>query len=176
MNWESLIDSKLREMDSFLKQNKWFGRENETVNLFAHNFLLGECNRYDFFTSPCQIGIEVSVKQLEGNNRKKLVRKDLVIWPRGISTVWNENREIENRPTAIIEWKIESPDKTKADVDWLINYTQKYPEILGYSVCAKLKDNRGLIVSKIIRGNIQEVNLKCVYQPYAQGIDDHCMG
>ena len=146
---DEIIEKALNEFDSFLKNSDWYGRENEVVNVFAHRFLakyIGE----ESLISLEQIGIEVAVKQLPSTNGKELVRKDLVIWRHGDTSVWNGKGEIVNIPLAIIEWKVNDISKCEYDVNWLKEYTKLYPEVIGYSVCAFVKENRGIKSQKIV--------------------------
>ena len=34
-----IIETALNDLNDYLKDSNWFGRENEVVNLFAHTFL-----------------------------------------------------------------------------------------------------------------------------------------
>ncbi len=145
-----IIEKALNEFDSFLKSSDWYGRENEVVNVFAHRFLakyIGE----EPLISLEQIGIEVAVKQLPSINGKELVRKDLVIWKYGDTSVWNDKGEAMNIPLAIIEWKVNDISKCEYDINWLKEYTKIYPEVVGYSVCAFVKENRGIKFKKVNR-------------------------
>jgi hypothetical protein len=102
MDIQKIIKKALEDFDIYLKETNWYGRENEVVNLFAHKFL----NKYigkEPLVSLEQIGIEVAVKQLPSENGKELVRKDLVIWKNGDTSVWNDKGEVTNTPLAIIE-------------------------------------------------------------------------
>lgn len=150
---DKLIQKALIELDGYLKKSKWCGRENEVVNLFAHSFL-------SKYIPVAQIGIEVAVKQLKSIGSKKLVRKDLVIWNAPNYTVWNKNGDAVNNPIAIIEWKVNHVSKCKNDIEWLKQYTKAFPDVLGYSVCAFIVENRGLdykyIKGGIVRNPIQQ--------------------
>lgn len=134
-------------MDIFLKEDRWYGRENESICLFVLKYLAPK------FPDPTQIGIESAVQQLPGSV-KKLVRKDLVIWSRPEQTVWDDRGNICNFPLSIIEWKTENPRKCQRDIHWLSEYTKLYPAIIGYSVCVKIKSGRGLSFKKIMNGRI----------------------
>lgn len=149
MNIQEMIELALKDFDIYLKESNWYGRENEVVNLFAHKFL----NKYignKPFLSLDQLGIEVAVKQLKTERSNELVRKDLIIWKEGETSVWNEKGEIVNDPLAIIEWKTNNSSKCEYDMNWLRGYKKKYPEVIGYSVCAFIKENRGIQYTKIV--------------------------
>lgn len=144
-----MIELALKDFDIYLKESNWYGRENEVVNLFAHKFL----NKY-IGKEPLiyldQIGIEVAVKQIPSEEGKKLVRKDLVIWEAGNTSVWDAKGEIVNIPLAIIEWKVNDISKCDYDINWLRKYKKIYLQIISYSVCAFIKENRGIQYTKIV--------------------------
>lgn len=150
---DKIIEKALGELNDYLQQTPWYGREGETVNLFVHAFLTKHLGQ-EGFTSLSQIGIEVSVKQLAAAKRKKLVRKDLVIWEKEKQTVWDKKRAPVNDPLAILEWKVNSLFLCQGDIEWLKQYTKIYPKVTGYSVCAFLKDQRGVSYRKIKNGEI----------------------
>ncbi|MCK9544552.1 MAG: hypothetical protein M0R03_21235 [Novosphingobium sp.] len=145
---DKIIELALKDFDLYLKESNWYGRENEVVNLFAHRFLSKYVGEAPLFSLD-QIGIEVAVKQIPSNDGKELVRKDLVIWKEGESSVWNENGEIVNNPLAIIEWKVNDISKCDYDINWLKEYRKIYPEVIGYSLCAFIKGDRGIEVEII---------------------------
>lgn len=153
---ENIIEKALNDLDRFFKETGWYGRENEVVNLFAHHFLTKHIELEKDY-SISQIGIEVAVKQLPSLKGKKLVRKDLVIWKKPNQTVWNKEREPVHEPEVILEWKVNSISKTEVDVEWLKEYTKVYPNVLGYSICAFVKDQRGLSYKKITKGEVEKV-------------------
>lgn len=138
--WRSIIEVSLQRFDDFLKTSEWIGRENEAVNLFAHRFLPMELAPGSPLAALDQIGIEVAVPQVTGSV-KKYVRKDLVLWNNGLHSPWHPATP---SPAAIIEWKIADRTRCKPDVDWLLLFTARYPETVGYSVCALMDGERGL--------------------------------
>lgn len=145
MNWPKHIEASLARLGAFLRETSWYGRENELVNLFAHQFLAsGEVH-------PAQLGIEVAVKQLRREGGKALVRKDLVIWNRPNETVWVNGTPV-NDPAAVVEFKVNDHEKCAPDIQWLTEYTQKYPRVLGYSVCGFLKKDRGVSFVRVSNG------------------------
>jgi hypothetical protein len=145
MNWPDQIEASLGRLGAFLRDTPWYGRENELVNLFAHQFLASDR------VHPAQIGIEVAVKQLEREGGKALVRKDLVVWNSPNETVW-VNGHPTNDPAVVIEFKVNDHKKCAPDIQWLVDYTLKYPSVLGYSVCGFLKDYRGVSFIRISKG------------------------
>ena len=148
MNIQEIIELALKDFDIYLKESNWYGRENEVVNLFAHKFLSKYIGNEPFLSLD-QIGIEVAVKQLKTERSNELVRKDLVIWKGGETSVWNEKGEIVNDPLAIIEWKTNNSSKCEYDINWLREYKKKYPEVIGFSVCAFVKENRRIEISPL---------------------------
>ena len=102
---------------------------------------------------PSQIGIEVAVKQISKAGGKKLVRKDLVLWNHPLETVWGTGATL-NSPAAILEWKTEKIAKCTADIDWLQAYTEIYPNVLGYSICAFIGNKRGIWLRKVTKGQV----------------------
>jgi hypothetical protein len=150
--WESSIEDSLKELSAFLADSNWFGRENEIINLFAHRFLLAQLNKGPL-TDLSQIGIEVAVKQLPRARGKKLVRKDLVLWNHPLETVWADGTAF-NSPAAILEWKTGKITYCETDISWLQAYTQIYPQVLGYSICAFIGDKRGIWYRKIKKGHV----------------------
>jgi len=128
----------LERLDVFLNTADWKGRENELVSLFAHHCLPQEVHAGGPLRSLTQVGIEVAVLQVTGSS-KRYVRKDLVIWPEPLMTAWSERP-----PSVIVEWKRNRPVECRKDVEWLLKFTKRYPETLGYSVCGLLNSERGV--------------------------------
>ena len=138
MIWQIIIERSLHGLDKFLKESDWKGRENEVVNLFAHDFLAREVKDEGPLTSISQVGIEVAVPQVTGSC-KKYVRKDLVIWPRPLMTAWSD----DSLPAVMMEWKRDAPSACIRDIEWLSVFTRRHPQTLGVSVCALLSGVRG---------------------------------
>jgi hypothetical protein len=105
---------------------------------------------------PPQLGIEVAVKQLQREGGKALVRKDLVIWNRPNETVWVNGNPV-NDPAAVVEFKVNDHKKCAPDLQWLVEYTQKHPNVLGYSVCGFLEEDRGVSFIRVSNGQRQKV-------------------
>jgi len=135
------IESALKALDTFLKNSSRQGRENEIVNLFAHTFL-------SKYVDISQIGIEVAVQQLP-DQWKQLVRKDLVVRWKPNQTVWNQKWNPVNNPIAIIERKVNDITKCEGDIEWLKSFVKIYPTVVCYSVCAFIKNDRGMKYKKI---------------------------
>jgi hypothetical protein len=146
MQWLPLIQTAVSELDTFLKNDSWHGRENEVVNLFAHRFLASAISPAGPLRSLRQVGIEVAVRQV-GDVGKEYVRKDLVIWPAEDMTVWSG----DGVPSVIIEWKANDPNQCTKDADWLTRFCCENPKTIGFSVCAVVKGpNRGCHIFKVI--------------------------
>jgi len=149
--WRPIIKASLDELDAFLRQERWHGRENEIVNLYAHHFLTRQISPQGPLTEASQIGIEVAVPQITGS-RKKMVRKDLVIWPTPLMTAWSPGAV----PSVIIEWKRDDWMATRRDIEWLATFTRISPTTLGFAVCAVIREPRGIYYTEIKTGEITE--------------------
>ncbi len=153
------FEEALKDLDKFLKETSWFGREREVVNLFAHKFLPNYLGREGFLFLE-QIGIEVALIQVETTGkRKKMVNKDLVIWQAGNSSAWKETKrgiEVINIPMIVSEWKVNNLESCTDDIEWLKKFTTQHPSVIGYSVCAFVKGTRGVIFYRIEKGKIRE--------------------
>lgn len=157
--WHQIVEDSLNELGYFLNSNNWRGRENEVVNLFAHRFLWSHLGEGPFI-DPSQIGIEVAVKQIPSAGCKKLVRKDLILWNKPLETVWRTEKGF-NAPAVVMEWKADRIARCATDIKWLQAFTHSNPEVLGYSVCAFLKQERRISFSRIAKGIIE------THQPFA---------
>ena len=151
--WDQIIEDSLNELSCFLNSNRWRGRENEVVNLFAHRFLWSHLGEGPF-VDPSQIGIEVAVGQIPKAGAKKLVRKDLVLWNKPLETVWGTEK-VFNAPAVILEWKANRIAKCATDIEWLQAFTRLNPEVLGYSVCAFLEQERGISFTRVAKGKVE---------------------
>ena len=158
MSWESIIDESLKRLNTFLQKGNWFGRENEIINLFAHHFLIEQMNRGPLLALS-QIGIEVAVRQVPQAGKKKLVRKDLVLWRDPLQTVWESGRAVNN-PAVILEWKTNNTKRCDVDIEWLLAYTRLHPQVLGYSLCVFMKGKKDIWCRKIRRGKVISVSEK----------------
>lgn len=147
--WQKVIPAALEEFDIFLNCDGWMGRENEVVNLFAHEFLPRAAAEHDVLLAPSQVGIEVSVPQVTGSG-KRFVRKDLVIWPKPLMTAWTPVAV----PAVIMEWKWDDWNKTRPDIEWLKLFTAKYPSVIGYAVCAFTTKGRGVHYVTVANGQV----------------------
>jgi hypothetical protein len=66
---------------------------------------------------------------------KKVVRKDLVIWPSARMTVWRDNVP-KNEPLAILEWTVNHWHCHNWDVEWLrrTSLREDMESFIGYAV------------------------------------------
>ncbi len=144
MEWQQILEQSFCELDAFLRESNWLGRENEVVNLFAHRFLADKVSKDGPFQSLRQVGIEVAVPQVTDSS-KEFVRKDIVIWPAPDMTAWPSERI----PSAIVEWKRGTKGACKGDIAWLETFCCKYPQTLGYAVCVRIECNRGCEFTRV---------------------------
>ena len=133
MSLSTKIHAALKEMELHLHKSKWRGKENDSVNLFAHRFLAKRVRPID------RIGIEVAVPQLSGKGRKQAVRKDLVIWKRSGDTTWGADWKAKAVPQAILEWKVKrgpaaKPTISARDRAWLKAFKRKHRGFTGVCV------------------------------------------
>lgn len=150
----TVIDRALKRCHDFLVTSTWHGRENELVNLFAQHCLPAEMQPGGCLQSQSQVAVEVAVPQVT-NSSKKYVRKDLVIWPEPLMTAWS------GIPAAIIEWKRDQIRHCSTDIEWLEQFTERFPMTVGYSVCGFLKEPRGISFTRVQCGVArQTINLR----------------
>ncbi|MEM1450269.1 MAG: hypothetical protein AAGI22_14230 [Planctomycetota bacterium] len=125
-------------------------RENEVVNRFVFECLLPRLEKGLPLHAPGQLGIEVTVPQIEGRGGARKhpdVRKDLVIWSEPGETCWSrEDGRPVHWPLAVLEFKVASwkdgpaeargklVDGREADLDWLERATVAAGRMLGFSV------------------------------------------
>ncbi|KGJ92077.1 hypothetical protein [Thalassotalea sp. ND16A] len=64
----------------------------------------------------------------------------------------NAKQDPVNDPLAIIEWKANDEKKCQPDIGWLQQYTRNSTNVVGYSVCSKVKRVRGIVYTKIKKG------------------------
>lgn len=138
---DQIISRSLKAFLNYINRQKWFGRENEAVSLYAFGFLQHERGRDRPLTNPAQIAIEVGVADTP-KGPKSQVRKDLIIWPTPGVNRWYP-RQPRCEPLAIMEWKVRRPGVrggfgTDRDVAWLSKHCAKKPETVGYSVLLDL--------------------------------------
>lgn len=136
---EEIIERSLERFLFYVRENDWFGRENEAVNLYAFGFLLRECISTGPLVDPTQIGIEVGAAPAPKKGANACVRKDLVIWPQPEMNCWFPRSNSLNKPLAVVEWKVRRPNTRtpcgkQHDLDWLEAHTSADVECIGYSV------------------------------------------
>jgi hypothetical protein len=153
----------LRSLEAFLtdiRRNRWYGRENEAINLFIFSHLLDNIGINGPFYDRAQVGIEVAVTQVSGRKgAKDNVRKDLVIWRKPGDNCWVRRRKQARPPLAIIEWKVIRDGLIKGnnryDLDWLKKFTGKHRKTTGYAVSVGIESaNSKLIWSRIELGEL----------------------
>ncbi|WP_026837068.1 hypothetical protein [Gillisia sp. JM1] len=137
-----------------LQKENWPGKERELVSRFAFSKLVKNINRCPEFYDPSQIGLEVRVKQNQGDNRKEFVCKDLIIWKKPNSNVWTK----QNIPILIMEWKHNNFKPSEYDIKWLQEYTLQNQSCIGIAINIDNKKNYKLSSSLIENGEINEAN------------------
>jgi len=128
---EQIVAESLRDLAGFIIRTGWRGREREVVSLYAFGFLAPRCEPDSVLRSPTQIGLDVAVPQLPGPDRKKLVCKDLVIWPEPASNCWDESGLATRRPIAVLEWKARTESMSTYDEKWLQEFSMNDPMFVG---------------------------------------------
>jgi len=163
---DTIIRQCLVSFEKDLANGDWVGRENEAVNLFAFGYLLKCVKNNSILYDFSQVGIEVSVQQVEKENGgKSNVRKDLVIWSKAKMTRWNKEKKPVNQPLVIMEWKLKGFSKSidariaknkelEKDSNWLKKFSKNEPNFVGYSVLVDIKSHK-LEVIKIHNGNAE---------------------
>lgn len=162
--FDIIIERSLKEFISYVRNQSWFGRENEAVNLYAFGFLLRQLSKKGPLFDPTQIGIEVGVAPTpKGPNSR--VRKDLAIWPRPAMNCWFPTLDLPNYPVAILEWKVRRPEAPtprgkKHDIEWLTAHTSIHEYCVGYTVDLNLiKQPAMLNVLRFYQGQSETVDI-----------------
>lgn len=79
--------------------------------------------------------MESAVRQVTRDKPgKKLVCKDLVIWPDGVHSVFDAQFQAVHTPLLIHEWKCRKnnrPGLYVDDLDWLCRFTAQFPDVMG---------------------------------------------
>jgi hypothetical protein len=148
---DEIVLAALRDVQVFLRQSAWRGRENELVSLFAFGHLLRLGCRPKGPLEPTQIAIEVAVPQVSGwsSRQKAVVRKDLVVWRAPAMTAWTEAPIAQDPVLAVLEWtalnnvngeslRTKKLRKYDLDVRWLSQATASRPSMSGYAILVDL--------------------------------------
>jgi hypothetical protein len=133
-----IIRQSLKDLAEDVFASNWFGREREAVSLYAFDHLLQYCREDSVLSDPTQIAIEGAVPQIPEPNRKTLVCKDLVIWPRPGMTCWNEEREPVQYPVVMVKWQMNKTRVSSYDMGWLRKFSKEREDFVGYAVCLDL--------------------------------------
>ena len=114
---DGIIRKCLFSISDEIAPDDWRGREREIVSRFCFGYLI---HSYD----PDRIGMEVAVPQLRKpvlrkcnpkvKRPRKDVSKDVVIWPRPKTAVFDSNWKPCQQPLAVMEWTVinHSDDKS----------------------------------------------------------------
>lgn len=162
MSIESIIKNALTDFGNELRDQSWWGRENECVNRFAFRYLVPSVKPESAFYSSRQLGIEVAVPQHQGTaseNKKILVRKDLVIWPSEDMTCWNSSgtHDPDNSPLAVLEWKANKTAIDTYDRIWLMEASARWPNFWGFAITVDLRRRKFLLSAQCIhQGRVDE--------------------
>lgn len=149
---ESTIRRSLLDMAEFVQLTNWRGREREAVSLYAFGFLAPRCEPHNLLRKSTQIGLDVAVPQLSGPRRKKLVCKDLVIWPEPAGTCWDEAGKPTRFPIAILEWKTRTSEISKYDEEWLLEFSKRSFNFVGYAVSLEPSARTRMTVTRVSHG------------------------
>ena len=154
------------------------------VSLYVFGHLLKDCRADGILREPTQVGIEVAVPQLENDgehpNRRKVVRKDVVIWNDPNMTAWSADGLIGHQPIAVMEWKVihrfnqRSRGATirghASDKNWLEKKSSLLPDFVGYAVLVERTGARNqLVCARVWRGEIEKDWLVCPIKAQAAG-------
>lgn len=163
---DQLIVLSLHRFLRHVRKTHWSGRENEAVNLYALGFLL-KCTLAGVKLHPTQIGIEVAVADAPKKGKNAQVRKDLVIWPEEGMNRWYPGGSPQNKPLAIMEWKVRRPGVRKPqgaehDLAWLKTYSAKFahPDFVGYCVYLDLMRSPAEVsVTRVAKGKKEPLSI-----------------
>jgi hypothetical protein len=145
----------LLDLAAFIVEKGWYGREREAVSLHVLGFLILKCNPSGPLKSPTQIGMDVAVVQHPGPGRKKLVCKDLVIWPNAAGNCWDKDRQPTQHPLAILEWKTRTDKISGYGQKWLVEFSEGVPGFTGYAVALNSVARRtSMTVARVKDGKV----------------------
>lgn len=160
---DRFVEDALIDFGDWFVSSKWFGKERDCVNLFAHDFLSRGIERGAAIEALTQVRIESPAPQPKGY-ANKTAAKDLVIWKDGLSTVWNQEWQVRNTPWVVMEWKCQWKGSVplqfnQHDVEWLSGFTREYAGTFGYLVRV-YHGSHGRVVAwaKVRRGAINGTN------------------
>lgn len=161
-----IIERSLERFLAYVRERRWYGRENEAASLYAFGFLQRECTPDGPLVDPTQIGIEVGAAPAPAKGANAHVRKDLVIWPQPAMNRWFPESARPNRPIAIVEWKVRRPGAraprgSDHDTDWLTAHSAADAHCIAYSVELNLAANPpSLAVMRFCEGRSKSVEFK----------------
>ena len=138
MSIDNIVRRSLTEFIEDIFRSQWYGKEREAISLYAFGYLLKHCQPNAILQDPRQIGIEIRVPKPTKLGKKVEVCKDLVIWRQPSMTCWTAEKIAKNYPLAVLQWKVNEPEVSVDDVEWLRAFSEDSPESLGYAICVDL--------------------------------------
>lgn len=147
---EKLLKQALIDFFQEIAHEKWPGKERELVSRFAFSTLVNKTSIVPEYFNSAQIGLEVRVQQIPGENKKEFVCKDMVIWKEPNSNVWTRF----NSPIAVIEWKHNNGRPSKYDVGWLQEFTKINTNCIGIAINIDNKESYNLNSALIKKGEV----------------------
>ena len=150
---DALIRESLVELASFIATKRWHGREREAVSLYVLGFLISKCRPNGPLIHPTQVGVDVAVLQQPGPQRKKVVCKDVVIWPDEAGTCWDDSGQPTRHPLAILEWKARTEKSSDYDEKWLRDFSMNLPNFVGYAISLNPdREHTSMTVTRVKNG------------------------
>ena len=136
------------------------GRKDEAVSLFAFGCLVRHMRSTRFLHDARQIGIHVAVPQLRGPERRRLVSKDLVLWPELGMTCSRPSGARGMAPAAILEGKrataVAPRLYSEADLEWLGEFAWEYRDTVGYAVTLGRHGEKPIVrCARVLSGRVK---------------------
>lgn len=157
---DGIVEESLRAFTRDVFREGWRGKEHDCVNRYVHGYLLNHCSQDGPLTEYTQIGIEVAVAQPPGFDKRRSVRRDVVIWRKPNGTCWRYAAKDDPlvpdfHPASIIEWKVRRGVPSEVDKAWLLAYSSSHMAFVGYAVTLDFSNRKfQLHVARIRRGVI----------------------
>lgn len=147
-----IIRHILQEFGHYVTSEGWRGRE-RAVSLYVLGFLISKCNSDGTLKHPDQVGMDVALIQQPGLGRKKLVCKDLVIWPGPAGYCWDKDGKPTRNPLAILEWKTRTEKCSTYHETWLKAFSPQLSDFIGYAVSLNPSGERtSITITRVAKG------------------------